>query len=226
LHRPQNQEALKHRATDIRRQAHELAIQRQTLLTGSGSDDEAALTARLAGLEATVAALTPRIEQARAAEHDASEAGRAGRNGLNGRHGFKPKPRRDPRPPEENAAMRQQARDCQNNRRRRLPAPVLLPAVAAALALAACTGLTRNPSGAMSVTVKPGDTGTCAIAPCQVYFEMPPGKGDYRVRGTAFDYGTYPAGKTVNLGGFYEPIVIGVIGMDVPKAYVYIPIYR
>jgi hypothetical protein len=99
-------------------------------------------------------------------------------------------------------------------------------ALAAALALGACAGLERGPSGAMTVTVKPGDTGTCAIAPCRVYFEMPPGDGDYRVRGIGFDYGTYRAGRTVNLGDFYDAISIEVIGADVPKAYVYIPVYR
>ena len=69
-------------------------------------------------------------------------------------------------------------------------------------------------------------TGTCAIAPCRVYFEMPPGDGDYRVRGIGFDYGTYRAGRTVNLGDFYDAISIEVIGAGVPKAYVYIPVYR
>jgi hypothetical protein len=122
--------------------------------------------------------------------------------------------------------MRRKARPVQRIHRHRPPASALLPAAAAVLALTACSGLTRNPSGAISVTVKPGDTGTCATAPCQVYFEMPAGNGNYRVRGIAFDYGTYPAGKTVNLGGFYQPIVIKVIGVDVPKAYVYIPVYR
>ena len=122
--------------------------------------------------------------------------------------------------------MQYQVQNVQRIHRRRTRASALLPVTAAVLALTACTGLTRNPSGALSVTVKPGDTGTCAIAPCQVYFEMPPGTGNYRVRGISFDYGTYPAGKTVNLGGFYQPIVIKVIGMDVPKAYVYIPVYR
>lgn len=104
--------------------------------------------------------------------------------------------------------------------------PISIAAVAAVLALGGCSGLERDPSGAISVTVKPGDTGTCAIAPCQVYFEMPPGDGEYQVRGTDVDYGRYPAGKTVNLGGFYEPISIEVVGTGLPKAYVYIPMVR
>jgi len=108
--------------------------------------------------------------------------------------------------------------------RTQIAAPLL--AAATALLLAGCGGLHRTPSGAMSVTVKPGETGTCAIAPCRVFFEMPPGEGEYVVRGMAFDYGTYPAGKTVNLGDFYDAVVIDVVGADVPKAYVYIPVYR
>ena len=102
----------------------------------------------------------------------------------------------------------------------------LTGAAAAALLLASCSGLERNPSGAMSVTVKPGETGTCAIAPCRVYFEMPPGDDEYRVTGNSVDFGRYPAGRTVSLGDFYDPISIAVEGTDLPKAYVYIPISR
>jgi hypothetical protein len=102
----------------------------------------------------------------------------------------------------------------------------LTRAAAATLLLAGCGGLERNPSGAMSVTVKPGETGTCAIAPCRVYFEMPPGDGDYRITGNGVDIGRYPAGRTVNLGDFYDAISIAVEGTNLPKAYVYIPVYR
>jgi len=91
-------------------------------------------------------------------------------------------------------------------------------------ALNGCKQTERFPSGAITITVKPGDTGNCAISPCRVLFEMPAGSGDYQVLGNQVDFGLYPAGKIVNLGDFYEPVAIEVVGAGVPKAYVYIPI--
>ena len=87
-----------------------------------------------------------------------------------------------------------------------------------------CSGLERNPTGAITVTVKPGDTGQCAIAPCRILLEMPPGDGEYRVTGNQITLGTYPAGKTVNLGDFYAPQAIEIVGAGVPRAFVYLPI--
>ncbi len=122
------------------------------------------------------------------------------------------------------------------NRRRYLrPAPWLLagPVLAslvlaslalASLVLAGCTGLERNPSGAITVTVKPGDTGQCAISPCRILLEMPPGDGAYRVTGNQITLGTYPAGETVNLGDFYRPQAIEIVGAGVPRAFVYLPV--
>jgi len=91
-------------------------------------------------------------------------------------------------------------------------------------ALNGCKQTERFPSGAITITVKPGDTGNCAISPCRVLFEMPAGSSDYQVLGNQVDFGLYPAGKIVNLGDFYEPVAIEVVGAGVPKAYVYIPI--
>ncbi len=98
-------------------------------------------------------------------------------------------------------------------------------ALLCALALTAgCAGTEGFPSGAMTVTVKPGDTGNCAISPCRILLEMPPGEGEYRVTGNEITLGTYPAGKTVNLGGFYRPQAIEIQGAGVPRAFVYIPV--
>jgi hypothetical protein len=97
-------------------------------------------------------------------------------------------------------------------------------AVVALAMTAACTGLERNPSGAITVTVKPGDTGQCAIAPCRILLEMPPGDGEYRVTGNQITLGTYPAGRTVDLGNYYEPQAIEIVGAGVPRAFVYLPI--
>ena len=90
--------------------------------------------------------------------------------------------------------------------------------------ISGCNEVKRFPSGAITVTVKPGDTGTCAISPCRVFFEMPAGDGNYQVLGNQVEFGRYPAGKTVNLGNFFEPIAIEVVGANVPKTYVYIPV--
>lgn len=111
---------------------------------------------------------------------------------------------------------------------RRIIRSIALPAAATAtlLVLGGCGEIKRSPSGAMSVTVAPGETGTCAISPCRIFLEMPPGEGEYRVTGNQVDFGSYPAGKTVNLGDFYEPQAIEIVGAGVPKAYVYLPIYR
>ena len=75
----QIQDALKQRATDIRRRVQELQIRRSTLLASSGSDDETALTARLTALNEAVTALAPRITRAKAAEQAARDALNAGR---------------------------------------------------------------------------------------------------------------------------------------------------
>jgi len=90
--------------------------------------------------------------------------------------------------------------------------------------LTACTGLTRDPSGAITVTVAPGQTGTCAISPCRILLEMPAGDGEYRVTGNQITLGTYPAGKTVDLGNYFEPQAIEIVGAGVPRAFVYLPI--
>ncbi|WP_295541682.1 hypothetical protein [uncultured Thiohalocapsa sp.] len=90
--------------------------------------------------------------------------------------------------------------------------------------VAGCTSLERNPSGAITVTVKPGDTGQCAIAPCRILLQMPPGDGEYRVTGNEITLGTYPAGKTVDLGNYYEPQAIEIVGAGVPRAFVYLPV--
>lgn len=93
-----------------------------------------------------------------------------------------------------------------------------------AAGLSSCKEVKGFPTGAITITVKPGDTGNCAISPCRVLFEMPAGDEDFQVLGNTIDFGRYPAGKTVNLGNFYEPIAIEVVGAQVPKTYVYIPI--
>ncbi|TVQ88603.1 MAG: hypothetical protein EA400_08825 [Chromatiaceae bacterium] len=107
--------------------------------------------------------------------------------------------------------------------RRGCMAWALLLIVLGAGLVSGCGGLRRDPFGALSVTVAPGQTGYCAISPCQVFLVMPPGDGDYRVTGNRVDFGRYPAGRTVSLGHFYESLAIAIEGAGVPRAFVYIP---
>ena len=101
---------------------------------------------------------------------------------------------------------------------------VLGLALATTLALlGGCASSPNDPSGSISITVKPGDTGTCATSPCQVSLQMPPGSGSYEVTGNQVKIGTYPAGQTVNLGNYWNTQRIDVVGANVPPAYVYIP---
>jgi hypothetical protein len=93
----------------------------------------------------------------------------------------------------------------------------------AAMLASACTTSGRFVSDWGQITLAPGDTGTCSSNPCQVFFEMPPGDGTYTVTGTGFTIGDYPAGKTVNIGSFFESSAIKVDGAGVPNAYIYVP---
>jgi len=54
--------------------------------------------------------------------------------------------------------------------------------------LTGCKEIKRGPSGALSLTAIPGETGTCAIASCEIFLEMPPGKGEYRVTVNEIDF--------------------------------------
>ncbi len=78
-------------------------------------------------------------------------------------------------------------------------------------------------SGSNAITVAPGETGTCATSPCRVTLQMPPGDGSYEVTGNEVLIGTYPAGKPVDLGNYFESQAFAIKGAGVKKAYVYIP---
>ena len=101
-----------------------------------------------------------------------------------------------------------------------------LTALLAALALGGCGSSPNYPTGTIAITVKPGDTGTCITAPCQVSLLMPPGQGSYEVTGNEVRVGTYPAGRTVNLGGYYESQKFVIVGANVEPIYVYVPNQR
>jgi hypothetical protein len=91
------------------------------------------------------------------------------------------------------------------------------------LFIAACGSTANDPTGAIAVTVKPGDTGTCDTSPCQVSLVMPAGSGSYEVTANEERVGEFPAGQTVSLGGYYSSQAFKIKGANVPPAYVYIP---
>jgi hypothetical protein len=109
----------------------------------------------------------------------------------------------------------------QSCQRRKVPA-ALLCALVASIATAAAGD--DSISGFDEITLAPGDTGTCDSSPCTVYLKMPPGTGTYEVMSSSDGrIGEYPAGETVKLGSFWSTQAFRIEGMDVPKAYAYIP---
>jgi hypothetical protein len=79
-------------------------------------------------------------------------------------------------------------------------------------------------SGFDEITLAPGDTGRCNSSPCTVYLKMPAGEGSFEVMSSGDGrVGAYPAGETVKLGSFWSDQAFTIKGMDVPKAYAYIP---
>lgn len=92
------------------------------------------------------------------------------------------------------------------------------------LVLAGCASTgDNNITGVDQVTLKPGDTAQCESNPCRVFLEIPAGTGSFAVRGTAVTMGTYAAGQTADLGTLTASQALTIVGMDVPKAYVYVP---
>lgn len=91
------------------------------------------------------------------------------------------------------------------------------------LCIAACGSTAKDPTGAIAVTVKPGDTGTCDTSPCQVSLVMPAGTGSLEVTANQVRVGSFPAGQTVNLGEYFSSQAFRIPGANVPPAYVYIP---
>lgn len=98
----------------------------------------------------------------------------------------------------------------------------VLGSVLCGLSSCASTG-DNDITGFDQITLAPGDTGTCESSPCQVSLTIPAGSGSYEVTGNGTKLGTYPAGQTSMVGSFWQSQAIEIVGMDVPKAYAYIP---
>jgi len=108
--------------------------------------------------------------------------------------------------------------------------PMMLGAISAAVlcGLAGVASMVQagdnSISGFDEITLAPGDTGRCNSSPCTVNLKMPPGEGTYEVMSSSDGrIGEYPAGETVKLGSFWSDQAFTIKGMDVPKAYAYIP---
>lgn len=89
--------------------------------------------------------------------------------------------------------------------------------------ISACSSSGGHITGVDQLTLSPGDTGTCQSSPCQISLRMPAGSGSYEVTANEVKVGVYPAGQIVSLGGFFESQAFAIKGLDVPKAYAYIP---
>ena len=89
--------------------------------------------------------------------------------------------------------------------------------------LAGCSNTGNHVTAWGEITLRPGDTGACTSNPCRVFFEMPPGDERYKLTGTGFTIGEYPAGKTVMIGSFFDSSAIKVEGAGLPPAYIYVP---
>jgi hypothetical protein len=99
--------------------------------------------------------------------------------------------------------------------------------LAAALGLlTACASTGKHVSGFDQLDLAPGDTGNCTSSPCRVFLQIPAGSGSYEVTANEVKVGVYPAGQNADLGSFWQSQAIEIKGMDVPKAYAYIPIQR
>lgn len=100
----------------------------------------------------------------------------------------------------------------------------LIPALLAGGLVSACSSTGDNSiTGFDQLTLAPGDTGNCDSSPCQVYLKIPAGSGSYEVTANEVRVGTYPAGQTAFLGSFWQSQAFAIKGMNVPKAYAYIP---
>jgi len=106
----------------------------------------------------------------------------------------------------------------------RAPGVILL--ASAAVLLSACASGGKEVQGFDQLTLAPGETGNCLSSPCQVFLKMPAGTGSFEVTANEVKVGTYPAGQTASLGSFWQSQAIQIKGMNVPKAYAYIPNQR
>lgn len=82
--------------------------------------------------------------------------------------------------------------------------------------LAAGLSIASGSNNFGEITLEAGSSGTCISSPCKVYFVMPPGSGEYVILANEMKVGSFPAGETVSLGGYWSGFtVFKVVGSDV-----------
>jgi hypothetical protein len=100
---------------------------------------------------------------------------------------------------------------------------VMMPVITLLVLLSACTSTGKHETGFDQLTLSPGETGTCQSNPCRVFLKIPEGKGSYEVIANQVKVGDYPGGQTADLGSFFSSQAFQIVGVDVPKAYAYVP---
>lgn len=116
--------------------------------------------------------------------------------------------------------MKIRAFSCSKAVRKPRPAPVK----AAFTAFLLCAGSVFA-GNVGEAELAPGKSVTCFSAPCTVTFHVPEGEGTYEIRQGAPDgtkLGDYPAGETVNLGGFYNSTSFHISGGDFKPAHLWV----
>lgn len=90
--------------------------------------------------------------------------------------------------------------------------------------LSACASSGDNTiSGFDQLALAPGDTGQCDSSPCKVSLKILAGTESYEVNANETQLGVFPAGQVADLGNFWSSQTFEIRGMNVPKAYAYIP---
>jgi hypothetical protein len=82
--------------------------------------------------------------------------------------------------------------------------------------LASSSSIASGTNNFGEITLEAGSSGTCISSPCKVYFVMPPGSGSFEVLANNMKVGSFPAGATVSLGGYWTGVTrFKVVGSDV-----------
>jgi hypothetical protein len=81
--------------------------------------------------------------------------------------------------------------------------------------LASSSSIASGTNNFGEITLEAGSSGTCISSPCKVYFVMPPGSGSFEVLANNMKVGSFPAGATVSLGGYWTGVTrFKVVGSD------------
>jgi hypothetical protein len=104
----------------------------------------------------------------------------------------------------------------------RLVAPALLVGTLGLISACASNG-TQGVTGFDQLNLAPGVTGQCDSSPCRVFLQIPAGTGSYEVTANEVKVGDFPAGQNADLGSFWQSQAFEIKGLNVPKAYAYIP---